>query len=384
MPNRSGLRRAEEVLPDDWAKGLRVKLLGELYFSEDSHPCSKELYKRALGKGRQGARFPWKCDASFERMLDLCEDHLRRQYSRITTFELITNWLILLLCLSWFVVPGLFYLHYLSGSGDKRWAAAMLMAKRAYDLERVERQETGPDRITGNEDAVIVHHVLCEYYEKYIETLQLRNPFKTFYQYKKLMDLDRFISEKVAFYLDKYEWDSAPQSLRRVQGRVKDAFPRPRTGSTRQKVGQAAAAFTVIFLLFLGLCYTGNRVAITFGVFLLLVDIAVTYLYLWTWVPVARRVAGLTRGTFARWRDQGNISEDDEPIQAVTDLAFLAIRNSKAEDEDDRVSEQLWPTLLPMDLKSKRVWLFIIQSVCILIFLSSSCLLCMYYCHMAA
>lgn len=329
---------------DNIPSGLDVNLFGEEFFQDGQYPCDKELYEAVLGgEGVDGQQFEWTYDVSYHMMLQHChiESDLKAAFPPLTPFQLIRNWLILLLGIVCFFFPGLYYLVILAQSGEKTEAAAMLMAKRAYDLERVALQTARPD--ARREEDVIVHHLLCAYYQRYVEISNEHNPFTTFFQFRGLCHVDSFLSEEIGRYLIKYGWIKL-SFRQKVLSKAKAHLNHPTAGRTTGMICLAAILFAVYVLLLVGMSFTGNRSLIVFGSILLIIDVVLTILYLGTWVPVTRRVAGLTRQTFRRW-EEGRISEDE--IGGVTDLALLAIRYSEAESRPEgRVSEHWWISLL--------------------------------------
>ena len=187
--------------------GLHVKLFRAKYFKDGEFPCTKEQYEEVLGgEGKDGQKFDWTYDISYEMMLKHCEieSDLKEAFPQLTRFQILKNWVILCLGLACFLVPGLYYLIILAQSGEKTEAAAMLMAKRAYDLERVDLQTSGPAK--DREEDVIVHHLVCAYYQRYVEISSEHNPFTSFFQFRELYHVDSFISSHVQKYLTKYGW----------------------------------------------------------------------------------------------------------------------------------------------------------------------------------
>lgn len=325
--------------------GLHVKLFRVKYFEDGERPCTKELYEEVLGgEGSDGHEFPWTYDVSYEMMLKHCaiEADLKDAFPQLTRLQIFLNWLRLCVGLACFLVPGMYYLVVLAQAGEKHEAAAMLMAKRAYDLERVAFQTTGPGK--DREEDVIVHHLVCAYYHRYIEISNEHNPFTTFFQFRELYHVDTFISDNIQRYLTKYGWVNKLQFRNKVITKAKAALSRQRAGRTTSMIALAAILFTVYLLLLIGMAFTGHKGLIVFAALLLIVDIVLTILYLGTWVPVTRRVAGLVQPSFSRWQ-QGKVSGDE--IGKVTDLALLAIRCSEAEVRDEgKVSEHCWINLL--------------------------------------
>lgn len=334
---------------DSIPPGLAVNLLGDEHKFMSEDPCPPDLYGHMLGgQGVNGKEYEWQFDVSFGMMLKHCNirNDLANKYPRLTPFQLAVNWAILVLGLVFFLVPGLYYLVLLSQNGDKTEAAAMLMAKRAYDLERVVMQSEGPDMTDKAKTKVkiICHHLVCAYYQQYVDISNQNNPLTTFFEYRKLIYVESFLSDNIDHYLKTYGWVSDLELRNRALHKAKVALSRKLPGRTTSMMALAAVLMAVYVLLLVAMSFTGNMGLIIPGIVLLVVDIVLTILYLGTWVPVTRRVVGLTTDTFTRW-EKGKVHEDE--IAAVTDFALLAIRYSEAEyREEAKVSEHKWIQLL--------------------------------------
>lgn len=120
----------------NYLKSLKVFLLGAPFFKEGEKLCTSAQYEKALS----GGKYPWITDSSYETVHAVCEPEIRKNYVKLPTFQVVLNWVMLILGLLSSVVLGILLLIVFAFAGDFSKRAANLMARKALSTERLKRQ----------------------------------------------------------------------------------------------------------------------------------------------------------------------------------------------------------------------------------------------------
>lgn len=311
---------------------IGVCLFGRPYFPEEQDVCPRKWYNDVF----EGKTDSWLTDTSFDHLQSQVEDYLRDVFPRLNTAKITLNWALLIGAFVLGIVPGLFGLFIIFLRGDKSRVALKEMCKRAFDLEILERQLDVPPE--GREVDIVAHHLVCSYFQTFQkDSWTLMSPIRWFTKFLEHQDVPKFCSKQTGLIMEEYElWNDHTQLEPAATMKAVEMLSRPRVGGSTRYV----LAFVIILGLFivsvvLSIVLDNNppeqpEVSLAVGCTVIALYLIGSFLYLWTWMPVARRIAGLVRPSTERWT-AGSISRD--PIHSVTDLAMLSILQTELRKE---------------------------------------------------
>lgn len=326
---------------------IGVCLFGRPYFPEEQDVCPREWYTNEF----EGKTVGWRTDASFEHLQSQVEHYLRFVYPRLNTARITLNWAFLLAGFFFGVVFGFMGLFIIFLLGDKSKLAFKEMCKRAFDLEIEARQQDVPPE--GREGDIIAHHLVCSYSQTFQKlSWSFLNPISWFNKFGKLQNVPKFCEKNTGVIMEEYElWNDHKELAPVAAEKAVEMLSRPRSGGSTRYI----CLFLVTLILFvtsvLLSIFLGNNppgqpeVSLAVGCSVIGIFILLSFLYLLTWIPVARKVAGLVRPSTERWAE-GTISKD--PIDSVTDLGMLSILVTELNTERMYVPSMMyWHNVAP-------------------------------------
>lgn len=312
---------------------IGVCLFGRPFFPEGYDLCPRQWYTDQF----DGKTDDWLTDTSFERLQSQVEDYLRFVYPRFNSAWISFNWALLLGSFLIGIVPFFLGLFIIYLNGDKSRLAFKEMMKRAFDLEIEARQHDVPPE--GREVDIISHHLVCAYFESFQRlSYSLLDPITWFRKFGQLQDVEVFCKKCTGVITDEYElWNGHKELAPAAIQKAVEKLSHPRGGGSMRYI----FLFITTLILFvtsvlLSIFLDKNppyqpEVSLAVGCTVIVIYVSVSLLYLWTWIPVARKIAGLVRPSTERWADEGRISRD--AIDAVTDLGMLSILVTELDKE---------------------------------------------------